>query len=175
VRLVPRPGEVDWAAAYRTLLARATPLARLGLRFALLVAVTGPLHCWRRFALAPALPLRERTRLMRDLLASRSYLVRELSLLLKICAAFAMFRAPGLRARSGYDGDASAAHALPPRGGAAAPGHRDHGPRAATRPSGQRPRMRLPIAGSAEPPADVGTAAPPPATTTHPAHEGEAA
>jgi hypothetical protein len=164
VPLVPRPGEVDWAAAYRTLLARATPLARLGLRLALLVAVVGPALCWRRFVLAPSLPLRDRTRLLGELLASRSYLVRELVLLLKVCAAFALFRTPGPRARSRYDGPSAVMAGGAAAAGAAAGGASGGGaasahvadaaaaePRSDHEASGERPRVRLPVAAEGGP------------------------
>jgi hypothetical protein len=101
--LVPRAGEVDWVDVVTRIHAASTPLARLGSRLALWIAVFAPLWMCGRLALMGSLPLEERARIINRLLEHRVYFVRELTVLLKIAASFALLGCASVRARSGYD------------------------------------------------------------------------
>lgn len=101
--LAPRDGEVDYLVAMREMMRKGTSLSRLGFRAALFIAALSPF--WMRFrfrtfvSLAPA----ERAEMLARLLRHRIFMVRELMLLLKLCACMALFRSDAIRARSGYD------------------------------------------------------------------------
>lgn len=101
--LAPLPGEVDYLGVFERMRARATRLAGLGLRAALWLVALAPV--WRRGRLhtLSALPVHARAAELAALLVHRSFVVRELTLLLKLCAAMALLAAPGVRARSAYD------------------------------------------------------------------------
>jgi hypothetical protein len=101
--LVPLPGEVDYLATFDRMRARATRLAALGLRAAVWLIALTPLWQRGRFATMSALPVQARAEKLAELLAHRLFIVRELALLLKLCAAMALFASPSVRARSAYD------------------------------------------------------------------------
>lgn len=101
--LAPRAGETRYAEALERMAASATRTAALGMRLALWLAVVAPVLVWGRLVLAPTLAIGERARMLGELLRHRSFLVRELVLLLKITAAFALFARPEMRAASNYD------------------------------------------------------------------------
>lgn len=102
--LAPLPGEVDYLTTMRRMLQYSTPLAGLGLRFALWMVVFAPVWLLGRGVTFSKLALRERVELLSRLLRHTSFVVRELSLLLKLTAAMALLGTPSVRARSGYDG-----------------------------------------------------------------------
>lgn len=102
-RLTPHEGEVDYLRVYRRLLAGSTPLAALGLRFALWMVALAPVWLLGRFMTFSTLARAERTELLSRLLRHTSLVVRELSLLLKFAAAVALLGTPSVRERSGYD------------------------------------------------------------------------
>jgi hypothetical protein len=108
--LTPHEGEVDYLRVYRRLLAGSTPLAALGLRFALLMVVLAPIWLLGRFMTFSTLARAERTELLSRLLRHTSLVVRELSLLLKFAAAVALLGTPSVRERSGYDAPPATAH-----------------------------------------------------------------
>lgn len=101
--LCPRPGEVDYFRTFQRMRRGSTRLAGLGLRAALWMVSLAPLWCLGRLATFSLLTLRERSELLSQLLRHRSFAVRELTLLLKLTAAMALFTSLELRARSGYD------------------------------------------------------------------------
>lgn len=101
--LVAREGEVDWADAWRRFLASMNAKARLGARIGLLIAITAPLWTMGRLASIAALGAEKRARALDALLTHRVYLFRELTLMLKVCACFALFRQSEVRARTSYD------------------------------------------------------------------------
>jgi hypothetical protein len=101
--LTPREGEVDYVRVYRRLIAGSTPLAALGLRFALWMVALAPVWLLGRFTTFSTLCRTERTELLSRLLRHTSLVVRELSLLLKFAAAVALLGTPSVRERSGYD------------------------------------------------------------------------
>ncbi len=113
--LAPREGEVDYLHAMITMANASTPRARLGLRFAFVMLALAPLWTFTAFATMAGLPVERRTALLARLLDSSIFLVRELTLLIKLQAAFALLATPSIRARSGYDGapDHAASHAHP--------------------------------------------------------------
>ena len=101
--LTPRAGEVDYVSAFRRMRRGSTTLARVGLRTALWLVALAPLWLLGRVATFSALPAPERTELLIRLLAHRSFVVRELTLLLKLTAAMALLGTSSVRSRSGYD------------------------------------------------------------------------
>jgi len=101
--LAPRDGEVDYVRTWLRMLNGSTPLAALGLRFALWMVALAPFWLWGRFTTFSKLARAERTELLSRLLRHGSHVVRELSLLLKFAAAVALLGTPSVRARSGYD------------------------------------------------------------------------
>lgn len=102
-QLTPRDGEVDYLHVFRRMHAGSTPLAGLGLRLALWMVALAPFWLLGRFATISNLARAERTELLARLLHHTSFAVRELALLLKLTAAFALLGTPSVRERSGYD------------------------------------------------------------------------
>lgn len=98
-------GEVDYLAGLARFMGAASEKAKLGIRFAFFLAVTTPLWIGGRFRGFSTLSSRERSELLDAMSRHRIFLVRELCLLLKLIACMAIFRAPGTRERTGYDGD----------------------------------------------------------------------
>ena len=107
-----REGEVDWVSGVEKFLTSATQKARLGVRFAMLLFFAAPFWLHGQLRTLGGASLAERAEVMGLLLTHRILLVRELALLIKLCACMAMFRVSSLRARTGYDGPARPAHVL---------------------------------------------------------------
>lgn len=101
--LAPLPGEVDYLATFDRMRVGATRVAAFGLRAALWIIALAPLWQRGRIQTLSTLSMTARSAALSSLLAHRSLIVRELALLLKLCAAMALFAAPGVRARSAYD------------------------------------------------------------------------
>jgi hypothetical protein len=101
--LRPLPGEVDYLNTFRRMARCSTALAAFGLRAALWMVSFAPVWLLGRIGTFSSLSRRERTELLRRLLGHRSFAVRELTLLLKLTAAMALFASGSVRARSGYD------------------------------------------------------------------------
>ncbi|MFI5305796.1 MAG: hypothetical protein ACHQ53_00510 [Polyangiales bacterium] len=101
--LAPAPGEVDYLGVLRRMMHEATPLARLGLRLAIWIAALAPLWLWGKLATVSKLGSERRAQLLGELLLHRAFAVRELCLLLKLCAAMALLGSGPVRMRSGYD------------------------------------------------------------------------
>lgn len=100
---VVRDGEVDWSSAWRAFVGGLSAKARLGAWIALLIAISAPLWAYGRVSSIAKLSWEARASAMEVLLRHRLYLVRELVLMLKVCACMAMFRSDDVRARTGYD------------------------------------------------------------------------
>ncbi len=101
-----REGEVDWVSGLEKFLTSASQKARLGVRFAMVLFFAAPLWLAGRFHTLSGASIEERAELMGRLLTHRVLLVRELALLIKLCACMAMFRVSSLRERTGFDGPA---------------------------------------------------------------------
>lgn len=101
--LAPLPDEVDYESVFARMRRNATPIAALGLRLSIWVAALAPLWLWGKLATVSRLAVGRRTELLRQLLNHRLFVVRELTLLLKLGAAMALLGTPAVRARSGYD------------------------------------------------------------------------
>ncbi len=101
--LAPALGQVDYVGAFELMRRSTTRLAAFGMRLALWLSVLGPIVVWGRATTALALSPERRAALLGEMLTHRFMIVRELTLLLKLSASFAMFRVPALRARSHYD------------------------------------------------------------------------
>ncbi|RMG17761.1 MAG: hypothetical protein D6729_08245 [Deltaproteobacteria bacterium] len=101
--LQPRPGEVRYLESYETMRSHGTRLSAFGLRLAVWIVVWSPPFLGLGLCLFPTLTPERRALALERLLHSKRFLVRELTLLLKIVAAMALFGTPSIRARSGYD------------------------------------------------------------------------
>jgi hypothetical protein len=101
--LAPLQDEVDYESALRRMMRGASPLAAAGMRLALWIAALAPIWLWGRVTTVTRLAVERRPELLRQLLGHRAFAVRELTLLLKLCAAMALLGTPSVRARSGYD------------------------------------------------------------------------
>jgi len=142
--LAPTLGQVDYVGAFELMCRSTTRLAAFGLRLALWMSVFSPIVVWGRATTALALSPERRAALLGDMLTHRFMIVRELTLLLKLCASFAIFRVAALRTRSHYD-DAQVARTAPSR--AALPGSEPLGDaHDELEESGERERVRLPLA-----------------------------
>lgn len=104
-------GEVDYVAGMTRFAGAASEKARLGLRIAIVLAMTAPLWMYGRLRSLASLGAEARARVLDDMLRHRVFFVRELCLLLKLVACMAIFRAEAPRARTTYDPPA-AKHAL---------------------------------------------------------------
>jgi hypothetical protein len=101
--LCPTPGEVDYLRTFSRMRRGSTALAALGLRVAIWMVALAPLWLLGRLNTFSKLALRDRTDLLGRLLSHHSFVVRELTLLLKLTAAMALLGTASVRARSGYD------------------------------------------------------------------------
>jgi hypothetical protein len=101
--LAPRRGEVDYDGVLARMMREATPIAALGLRAAIWLCALAPLWLWGKLATVSKLAADRHPEMLRELLAHRLFVVRELTMLLKLCAAMALLGAPSVRQRSGYD------------------------------------------------------------------------
>jgi hypothetical protein len=101
--LSPLENEVDYVGVLLRMKREATPLAALGMRVAIWIGALAPLWLWGKLATVTELARERRPELLRELLGHRVFAVRELTLLLKLCAAMALLGAPTVRLRSGYD------------------------------------------------------------------------
>jgi hypothetical protein len=109
--LAPLHDEVDYVGVVARMRREATPLAAFGLRIAIWIAALAPLWLWGKLTTISKLAADRRTDLLRELLAHRAFVVRELATLLKLTAAMALLGTPTVRARSGYDHGAAIAEA----------------------------------------------------------------
>jgi hypothetical protein len=107
------PGEVDYFYAARRFTQAGSQKAALGLRFAVLMAMTAPLWMWGKLRTLKSYAPEERSRLLDEMLRHRIFFVRELCLLLKLVACMAIFRSSEARARAGYDRPKAAKRSLP--------------------------------------------------------------
>lgn len=96
-------GEADYVGAAETFGTHANLRGALGLRLAVWLVALSPVFLLGRFCAIDSLELAVRSELITRLLSHPVYPVRGLSLLIKVAASFAIFAAPGVRARSGYD------------------------------------------------------------------------
>lgn len=96
-------GEVAYAPTFARMRANATALAGFGMRLALWIFAFAPIWRKGRLCLVTGLSLNDRTALFHDLMNSRVFFLREMSVLFKLVASLAMFTDPNFRARSGYD------------------------------------------------------------------------
>ena len=104
--------DVDYLDGLARFMRAAGTKARLGVRLAFLLAVTAPLWLGGRLRGFASLSRVERSELLNRMSSHSIFLVRELSLLLKLIACMAMFRSGDARERSGYDGQAPIKKAL---------------------------------------------------------------
>jgi|GEM_PF-1184635 len=98
------PTEVDYLEGLRRFMAKASDKACLGIRFAFLLAITTPMWLGGRMKGFASLTPTERSELLDRMSRHRIFFVRELCLLLKLIACLAIFRTPGTRERTDYDG-----------------------------------------------------------------------
>ena len=115
-RLAPRRGEVDYLRAVTRMMAASTAKARLGIHVALLLVALAPLWFCGKLATMAGLALEQRTAILERLARHPFFAVRDLTLLLKLGAAFALLGTASVRARSQYDRPAIEAAAPASRG-----------------------------------------------------------
>ena len=101
--LAPRAGEVDWVSSFVRMRAAGTALASFGVRLGLWIAALSPLWMCGRWSTMAGLGVDERAQLLGRLLEHRVFAVRELTMLLKIAACFALLGTPSVRERAGWD------------------------------------------------------------------------
>lgn len=101
--LAPREGEVDYLSTIQQMMRASTAKAAFGLRVGLWIAALAPLWLLGKAKTLGSLSRERRAELLAKLLEHRFFLVRELTLLLKLSACMAMFARPALRGRSNYD------------------------------------------------------------------------
>lgn len=116
-RLAPRTGEVDYVRAITRMMAASTGKARLGIHIGLLLVALAPLWLCGRLATMAGLAMEQRTAILERLARHPFFAVRDLTLLLKLGAAFALMGTASVRARSGYDSSqlTDAARGIEPR------------------------------------------------------------
>ncbi len=101
--LAPAPGEVDYADDFAVLNRHATPVAKLGLRAAVVMIATSPVWTGRGLKSVNGLSREERTELLGELSAHSNAAVRELTWLLKVQTGMALLGVDDIRRRSRYD------------------------------------------------------------------------
>lgn len=101
--LVLEENEVDFLDGFTRMNAPATKMASFGARAAIWLVALAPL--WSLWSLRGVLrrTADERVELMTRMLEHRLWVVRELTLLLKVQASMAMMGTASVRLRSGYD------------------------------------------------------------------------
>jgi hypothetical protein len=102
-QLAPKKGEVDYLRAVTRMMAASTGKARLGIHVALLLVALAPLWLCGKLATMAGLALEQRTAILERLARHPFFAVRDLTLLLKLGAAFALLGTASVRARSQYD------------------------------------------------------------------------
>lgn len=100
--IAPLEGEVDYGATLDMMVAGGNARARLGTRLAVLVVNLAPLFLLMAPRTMARLPVARRAVILDRMLASDVFLVRELALLLKLTACFALLGAPTVVERSHY-------------------------------------------------------------------------
>lgn len=98
----PREGEVDFGATLDLMVAGGNARARLGTRLAILVVNLAPLFLFMAPRTMARLPVERRAVVLDRMLASDVFIVRELALLLKLTACFALLGVPSVVERSHY-------------------------------------------------------------------------
>jgi hypothetical protein len=101
--LAPLRDEVDYEGVLARMMREATPLAALGIRAAVWIGALAPLWLWGKLTTITKLAHERHPDLLRALLGHRVFAIRELTMLLKLCAAMALLGTPSVRMRSGYD------------------------------------------------------------------------
>lgn len=91
------PLPVDVHAAFARIEQRSTKKAAFTMRLAIWLLVLSPLWRFRSFHLLHGLAPEQRAEHLQELLAHRSYAIRELTLLLKVVVSFALFVKPAAR------------------------------------------------------------------------------
>ena len=101
--LIPLEGEVDYVGAFTSIAESGTDRARIGIRAALWLVALAPLWLGVAFSTMAGLPQEQRAAILDRMLNSSSFVPRELALLIKISAAFALMSTRSVRARTNYD------------------------------------------------------------------------
>ena len=103
VGLAPHDDDVEYLDTMQKMMRASTAKAAFGLRVGLWIAALAPIWLLGRFATLGSVARARRAEILARLLTHRFFLVRELTLLLKLSACMAIFAHPGLRDRSNYD------------------------------------------------------------------------
>jgi hypothetical protein len=110
--LAPLEGEVDYVAAFTGIADSGTDRARVGIRAALWLVALAPIWLGITFSTMAGLPQEKRAAILDRMLNSSAFIPRELALLIKISAAFALMSTRSIRARTNYDRKAGQASVL---------------------------------------------------------------
>ncbi|MDB4929564.1 MAG: hypothetical protein JWM10_2048 [Myxococcaceae bacterium] len=98
-----RAGEVDFVRGALAMYAATSPLAQIGMRAALVVAMLSPVFILGRFVTFTALGPAERSDVLARVCSHRVFVLRGIGVLLKLTASMAMFRVASVRARTNHD------------------------------------------------------------------------
>lgn len=93
---------IDWASATTFFCRAATWRAAMGVRLGLLFVNFFPLISFKAFKTMIHLPRPERAALLGEMLAHQNYVIRELTLLLKIMVSMMLLGEPKVRGLTGY-------------------------------------------------------------------------
>ena len=99
----PHSPPIDYVHALTRMRRGARGRAAFGLRIALWMVLTSPLWMFKSPKLLTRVSEPVRENVLRALLLHRAYAVRELTMLLKLVASFALLGDGGVRAQTGYD------------------------------------------------------------------------
>jgi hypothetical protein len=99
----PRDASPDYARAIDVMRQTSTPVASFGVWAAFVLAQVCPLLLCGIPRLMTSLPVERRAHVLDRMLTSHVFIIRELSMLLKIGASMALLGNPQLRAQSHYD------------------------------------------------------------------------
>lgn len=100
--IVPLDGEVDFGETLDLMVDGGNPRARLGTRLAILVVNLAPLYLLMFPRTMASLPHAKRAKVLDRMLASDVFIIRELALLLKLTASFALLGVASVVERSHY-------------------------------------------------------------------------
>lgn len=101
--LTPLEGEVDYVGAFTSIAESGTDRARIGIRAALWLVALSPIWLGITFSTMAGLSQEKRAAILDRMLNSSAFIPRELALLIKISAAFALMSTRSIRARTNYD------------------------------------------------------------------------
>ena len=101
--LTVAPGEADWSGAAAVMYQHSNGRAKVGFRLAVWAVYFAPLWMGAGATTLAGLAPEDRAALLDRMARHDAFVVRGMTLMLKLAAGLAMFANPAVRARSGYD------------------------------------------------------------------------